>query len=658
MAGYCSNQRYWIFAAAALAVWLAMGWPFLEELTTGKMRGSFPVPPLWLVPYAIFGVTVVGSATRSSRTRAPWTLMCAQFAAVVAMTAMHPKDLMSIFLVIIAWQVAIVTTPAKTLGWIALQTLAIIGVISQASDTRLSYIMVLSFVLQLCCVLTVQALKRESETARAMASANEELRSAQAIIANRVRDTERLRISNELNDAWGHELTALALQLEIANNVGEPRRAMDHVMKAKAISRVLLNKVRDVVATLREAECGKENNSFCDDYQGAPSRQAGALSLHQDGYEGERHKWVFTGAALAVALTLGWPVLQRLLSGQSAVSEAWIVAFIVFVAATIGATVLKVCSSIRWGLLCIQVASVAAMAFTSSAPMMTAFLIIVAWQVAVTTGPTIALSWVAFQTLTVVGALALTPFPDLCWVIGKALALQLLLVFAAQTLRREEETARAFAQANRELRFAQAIISKNARNAERLRVSRELHDAWGHELTALGLQLEIASHVSDADRAKHHVMQAKNLARDLLGKVRDVVATLHEVERSGLKEALETLARAIPRPTVHVAFDPDVQVSPEQAHALMRCAQEAVTNAIRHSQGSNLWLQVTADEEGVRLVARNDGLRRPVTSDPGSGLLGMRERLESLGGQLAIRPGSELGFIVDAWLPSVTPQLA
>ncbi|NVD45319.1 sensor histidine kinase [Qipengyuania atrilutea] len=657
MAGYRSNQRYWIFAAAALAVWLAMGWPFLQELTTGKMRGSFPVPPLWLVPYAIFGVTVVGAATPSSRTRAPWTLMCAQLAAVVAMTAMHPKDLMSIFLVIIAWQVAIVTTPAKTLGWIALQTLAIIGVISQASDTRLSYIMVLSFVLQLCCVLTVQALKRESETARAMASANEELRSAQAIIANRVRDTERLRISNELNDAWGHELTALALQLEIANNVGEPRRAMDHVMQAKAISRVLLNKVRDVVATLREAECGKESNSFCDGYQGAPSRQAGALSLHQDGYEGERHKWVFTGAALAVALTLGWPVLQRLLSGQSAVSEAWIVAFIVFVVATIAATVLKVRSSIRWGLLCMQVASVAAMAFASSAPMMTAFLIIVAWQVAVTTGPTIALSWVAAQTLTVVGALALTPFPDLCWVIGKALALQLLFVFAAQTLRREEETAQAFAQANRELRSVQAIISKNARNVERLQVSRELHDAWGHELTALGLQLEIASHVSDADRARHHVIQAKNLARDLLGKVRDVVDTLREVERSGLKEALETLARAVPRPTVHVAFDPGVQVSPEQAHALMRCAQEAITNAIRHSQGSNLWLQVTADEEGVRLVARNDGLRRPVASAPGSGLLGMRERLESLGGQLAIMPGGELGFTVDAWLPSMTPEL-
>jgi signal transduction histidine kinase len=101
-----------------------------------------------------------------------------------------------------------------------------------------------------------------------------------------------------------------------------------------------------------------------------------------------------------------------------------------------------------------------------------------------------------------------------------------------------------------------------------------------------------------------------------------------------------------------------VQVSPDQAHALVRCAQEAITNAVRHAEAANLWLQVTTDGEGVRLVARNDGKTRAVVSAPGSGLLGMRERVEGLGGKLAVRPGADIGFTVDAWLPLRSPQTA
>jgi signal transduction histidine kinase len=112
----------------------------------------------------------------------------------------------------------------------------------------------------------------------------------------------------------------------------------------------------------------------------------------------------------------------------------------------------------------------------------------------------------------------------------------------------------------------------------------------------------------------------------------------------------------VPTPAIHVEVAPGVRVSPDQAHALMRCAQEAVTNAVRHADAANLWLQVTTDADGVRLVARNDGSARPAAAAPGSGLLGMRERVESLGGKLAVR--ADAGFTVDAWLPSGSPQPA
>ena len=375
-----------------------------------------------------------------------------------------------------------------------------------------------------------------------------------------------------------------------------------------------------------------------------------------------RHHWTFCVAALGLWLAYGWPVATQFSAGGTIrgapVSPSWFVPFGVMGVAVLAAMVLKLRASLYWTLLCVQLAAVVAMTIIVPWAGMSSFLVIIAWQVGMSTAPVKALSWVAFQNLVIIGTLAQALNPDLCWVLTKSAALQLLFLFTAQALRREAETGRALAQTNRELRSAQAIIANTARNAERLRISRDLHDAWGHELTALGLQLEIASHVTEPGRAKDHVMQAKGLARDLLANVRDVVATLREDERCDLKVALEALAQSVPTPVIHVDIAPGVRVRPDQAHALMRCAQEAVTNAVRHAQASNLWLQVTLDGEGVRLVARDDGSARPTTSSPGSGLLGMRERVESLGGRLAVRTEADFGFTVEAWLPSGAPQAA
>jgi signal transduction histidine kinase len=363
--------------------------------------------------------------------------------------------------------------------------------------------------------------------------------------------------------------------------------------------------------------------------------------------------WIFAIAALAVWFAVAWPVLRAFAAGDeirdAPVPGLWLGPFATFGAAAIAAMVLKLRPGPQWALLAVQLASVVAMAVLVNWAMMSMFLIITAWQAAMAASPFRALSFVLFQSLLLVVALALVPNPDLCWVHWMAFGLQLVVLFTANALRREAETARALAR-------AQAVIASNARDAERLRISRELHDSWGHELTALGLQLEIASHVTEPGRALDSVIRARGLSRDLLAKVRDVVSTLREAERCDLEEALQALAQSIPTPAIHVEFAPGIRVGPEQAHALMRCAQEAVTNAVRHSQASNLWLQVTADGEGVRLVARNDGSARPAAASPGSGLLGMRERVETLGGRLAVRTGAGFGFTVDAWLPSRAPQ--
>lgn len=367
-------------------------------------------------------------------------------------------------------------------------------------------------------------------------------------------------------------------------------------------------------------------------------------------------------AAATVWLAWGWPLFKTFMLGHTIrdvpVLPILFIPYAVFGAAMLCTMALRLRASVAWTFLFVELAAVVAMVIILPWAGISQFLVIIAWQAAVLTTPRKAMAWALFQTTLVVGALAQNISPDLCWVLVKSFALQLLLVFLARALRQEAETARELAQTNRELRSAQAIIANNVRDAERLRISRELHDAWGHELTALGLQLEIASHVADPGRKNEHVSQAKGLASALLGKVRDVVASLRDAERYDLRDALATLAQSVPTPVIHLKIAPDVRVDPQQAHALMRCAQEAVTNSVRHARASNLWLEVTADSKGVRLVAQDDGPSARAISNVGSGLRGMRERIESLGGQLAVRTATGSGFTVDAWLPSAIPQTA
>ena len=367
-------------------------------------------------------------------------------------------------------------------------------------------------------------------------------------------------------------------------------------------------------------------------------------------------------AAMVMWLAWGFPMFKHFMLGDTIrdvpVTAVLFIPYAMFGALVLCAMALKFRPGILWALLVAELAAVVAMIILLPWAGISQFLVIIAWQAAVATTARKALGWAVFQTLAVIAALSQALTPDLCWVIAKSFALQLLLIFLARALKREAVTAQELAQTNRELRSAHAIIANTVRDAERLRISRELHDAWGHELTALGLQLEIASHVSEPARINDHVLQAKGLAGALLGKVRDVVATLREAERYDLKDSLEALAQSVPAPAIHVAVSPGVRVSPDQAHALLRCAQEAVTNTVRHSRAANLWLQVTPDGDGVRLVARNDGDARTPASSPGSGLIGMRERVESLGGRLAVRTGAGLGFTVDAWLPSRAPHPA
>lgn len=209
---------------------------------------------------------------------------------------------------------------------------------------------------------------------------------------------------------------------------------------------------------------------------------------------------------------------------------------------------------------------------------------------------------------------------------------------------------RELARVNAELKATQQLQAESARLAERLHISRELHDAVGHHLAALSVSLQLASRLSEGEAAEP-VREAHLIARTLLADVREVVSSLRDEPAIDLRSAIETLASGVKHPMIHVEINDELKdADPLQAHTLFRCAQEIITNAIRHAGARNLWLTLERDEGGVSLRAHDDG-RGVEEVKPGNGLRGMRERVEEYGGRLNLEAKLGAGFVTEVYLP-------
>lgn len=226
---------------------------------------------------------------------------------------------------------------------------------------------------------------------------------------------------------------------------------------------------------------------------------------------------------------------------------------------------------------------------------------------------------------------------------------QLFAVVTVEAGLREARARDRLARVNAELRAAQALLADSTRETERLRIARDLHDLVGHQLTALTLNLEVAAHHADGP-ARPHVERARTAAKALLRDVREAVGRLREPP-GDLAASLRAVSAGLPRPAVHLDVAPGLAVNePERATALVRCVQEVITNAVRHADADNLWIEVGPEPGGTRVRAWDDG-RGTAGLRPGNGLDGMRERFEQLGGRVAFSSQPGRGFHVEGLLP-------
>jgi signal transduction histidine kinase len=264
-----------------------------------------------------------------------------------------------------------------------------------------------------------------------------------------------------------------------------------------------------------------------------------------------------------------------------------------------------------------------------------------------------AMTWLLAQNILLVAVITNIPdisFSNAAMVGGLFLGISLFAFMSGVVSLRQHIARDALRRVNSELRATQALLAENTRIAERVRIARELHDLVGHHLTALTLNLEVATHLVDG-KALEHVQQAHSLAKLLLADVREVVSELRVDDKVDLAAALRTLISGVPEPQIHLDLPSELAMTdPQRAQVLLRCAQEMITNSVRHAQARNLWISLVQDEGGVALTARDDG-RGAGKLEVGNGLQGMKERLRQLGGELKIETSPGEGFALQARVP-------
>lgn len=226
---------------------------------------------------------------------------------------------------------------------------------------------------------------------------------------------------------------------------------------------------------------------------------------------------------------------------------------------------------------------------------------------------------------------------------------QLFAVCAAQLARSEMAARDKLARANAELKATQVLLGESARMGERLRIARDLHDVMGHSLTSLTIHLDVASRLTVGPAAEH-LTCARAVSSDLLDQVRSVVSR-SRVPPIDLRTALHSLASGVKGLNVRVVLPDDLAVfDPARADTILRCAQEAITNTLRHAGARELVIEVQDGNNGVVVTARDDG--RGGQFVMGHGLAGMRERFEMFGGSLSIVSGNGEGFSIRGTIPA------
>jgi len=216
----------------------------------------------------------------------------------------------------------------------------------------------------------------------------------------------------------------------------------------------------------------------------------------------------------------------------------------------------------------------------------------------------------------------------------------------------EHRRARALRERVDDLRTArQRIIA--AADAERRRIERDLHDGAQQRMVAVAITLGLAEarFATDPDGAAKLIAQAREEAQLAVKELRELARGIHPALLSdrGLAAALEALAARAPVP-VEVRGVPSDPLGSEVEACAYYVTAEALTNVAKYAHASSAWVELSLDDGRLRVQVRDDGVGG---ADPtsGTGLRGLRDRVDALDGDLEVDSPPGGGTIITAEVP-------
>ncbi|MHC9291705.1 GAF domain-containing sensor histidine kinase [Mycobacterium sp. LTG2003] len=216
-------------------------------------------------------------------------------------------------------------------------------------------------------------------------------------------------------------------------------------------------------------------------------------------------------------------------------------------------------------------------------------------------------------------------------------------------------TAVASAQSRAELEFLRHRMATTSYEVSR-RIERDLHDGVQQRLVALVLRLRTASETGSTEQLREEAAAAAIELTDVMNDLREISRGVHPATLSlgGLPSALRDLGR---RSVVPVDVDVRIprRLAEEVEVAVYYTVAEMLTNAAKHAQASEMWVSAETGQRVLRLRVRDDGVGG---ADPmrGTGLRGLRDRIEALGGtfELDSRPGR--GTMLSCEIPTAAAR--
>ena len=197
-----------------------------------------------------------------------------------------------------------------------------------------------------------------------------------------------------------------------------------------------------------------------------------------------------------------------------------------------------------------------------------------------------------------------------------------------------------------------------AGDAARRRIERDLHDGAQQRLVSVALQLRLARAAARGDEeVADAIGRAADELSEALSELRELARGIHPavLTQRGLRPALDALAARTPVPTVVDADE--TRFAAEIESALFFVASEALANVAKHAGASAVAIRLEQQNGSLALAIVDDGVGGAAL-DGGSGLAGLGDRIEAVGGRLKIRSTQGRGTTIEATVPALRPQTA